>query len=218
MKVVVYGSRPDGHAKVVTELAANVPALELVGLIDDFPENAGRTLRDLRVLGTGKDLAALRERWKVEGMLFGFGESSGRVEIARRAIDVGYALPRLVDGSARVCESATLGDGAQVLARAYIGPDAALGTGTLVNTAAVIEHDVALSDGAVVGPAATLCGRVRVGREATIGAGATILPDVRVGAAAVVGAGALVREDVAEATVVAGVPARSLESAQTGLA
>jgi acetyltransferase-like isoleucine patch superfamily enzyme len=52
---------------------------------------------------------------------------------------------------------------------------------------------------------------VRVGTEATIGAGATILPDVVVGATAVVGAGALVREDVAEATRVAGVPARVLQ-------
>src|SRR5438477_11969711 len=66
MRVVVYGSRPDGHANVVAELAADDPDLELVGLIDDYATNARRTVRDLRVLGTGKELDSLREQQDLE--------------------------------------------------------------------------------------------------------------------------------------------------------
>jgi UDP-perosamine 4-acetyltransferase len=210
VRAVIYGSRPDGHAKVVAEIAEQLAGIELVGLIDDYPENAGRTVRGLTVLGTGDDLASLRVEQNIESLLLGFGESRGRAEIVRRALEAGYELRALVHPLAEICPSADIGDGAQVLAHAYVGPDATLGRGSLVNTGVILEHDVSLADGAVVSPAATICGRVRIGGEALVGAGATILPDVVVGDGAIVGAGALVREDVASGTLVAGVPAREL--------
>lgn len=213
MKTILYGSRPDGHAKVVAELASEGGELELVGLLDDFPGNARRTVRGLEVLGTGDDLDTLRNA-NVEAFLLAFGESRGRAEAVRRVAAAGYALPPLVHRTAHVCASAHIGDGAQVLALSYVGPDAHIGRGALVNTAAVVEHDAKIDDGAVIAPGATLCGRVHVGSNATIGAGATLLPDVSVGDGAVVAAGALVREDVPEATVVAGVPARLITPAE----
>ena len=208
MRTLVYGSRPDGHAKVVVELAGAEPALELVGLVDDHPENAQRTIRGLRVLGSGSELTQLRGGH--DALLLGFGESVGRAEIGERAEAAGFELPVLVHASATVCASAQLAPGVQVLAFTYVGPDARLGSCALVNTGAIVEHDAVLEDGAVIGPRVTVCGRARVGHEATIGAGATILPDVQIGARAVVGAGALVREDVPASVRVAGVPAQRL--------
>lgn len=213
MKVAVYGSRPDGHAKVVVDLAADDPELEIIGLIDDYPENAQRRIRGLTVLGSGIDLGGLRDRHDLEGIVLGFGESRKRSEIARRVLTCGYEMPQLIHHSSHVSSSAHVDAGAQVLARAYIGPDARVGLAALVNTGAIVEHDVKLAEGAVVGPGATLCGRVEVSAEATIGASATLLPDVTIGSRAVVGAGALVREDVADEALVAGVPARRLAPA-----
>jgi len=209
VKTIVYGSRPNGHAKVIVELAGAEPALELVGLVDDYAENAERTIWGLRVLGTRNDLVRLR-REHAAALLLGFGESVGRIEIAELAVAAGFELPVLVHGSAHVCASARLAEGVQVLGLTYIGPDVQLGKCALVNTAAVVEHDAVVGEGAVIGPSVTVCGRVQVGREATIGAGATILPDVRIGMRALVGAGALVREEVPAAARVAGVPAKAL--------
>ena len=208
MRVLVYGSRPDGHAKVVVELAGAKPELELAGLVDDYAENAGRTIRELPVLGTGRELPQLRG--ECEALLLGFGESVGRAEIGERATAAGFELPALVHTSAIVCASAQLGPGVQVLALTYVGPDVRVGSCALVNTGAIVEHDAVLAEGAVLGPGVVVCGRAQIGREATIGAGATIVPDVLIGAGAVVGAGALVREDVPDAITVAGVPARRL--------
>lgn len=212
MKVVVYGSRADGHAKVVADLAADESGLELVGLVDDFPENAERVVGDLRVIGTGEALETLRREGIAEGVLLGFGESKGRAELVGSVLAAGLELPPLVHPSAQVRPSSSLGAGAQILALAYVGPDARIGAGALVNTAAIVEHDAFIDDGAVLGPAATVCGRARVGSNATIGAGAILLPDVQIGEGATVGAGAVARHDVQAGSVVAGVPARPVDS------
>jgi UDP-perosamine 4-acetyltransferase len=206
---VIYGSRPDGHAKVVAQLAQDLGGFELAGLIDDLEENRERTVTGLAVLGTGDDLERLRTAG-VEGLLLGFGAGAGRTRVVQRARAAGLELPNLVHRSAVLAPSARLGNGVQIFALAYLGPDAAVGDGTLVNTGAVIEHDVQLESGAVVLPNATVTGRARIGRDATVGAGATVMNDVTVGAEAIVGAGAVVTRDVPPRSRVAGVPARPL--------
>jgi sugar O-acyltransferase (sialic acid O-acetyltransferase NeuD family) len=211
MKTVIYGSRPDGHAKVVAQLAAQVPELELIGLVDDFPENRGRTIGELRVLAPGDDLGALRASG-VEAVLIGFGESVGRADLVERIGEAGLTLPNLVHPSAYVYPSARFGRGVHVFPLAHVGADAVLEDGVLVNSGAALDHDVVVETGAVVLPGARLSGRVRICRDATVGAGATLLPDVVVGAGALVGAGAVVLRDVAAGDQVAGVPARPLQT------
>jgi UDP-perosamine 4-acetyltransferase len=209
VKTIIYGSRPDGHAKVVAQLAAQDPSLELVGLIDDFDENRGRTIGDLQVLGGRDDLVSLRASG-IEAVLIGFGESAGRAALVERVEHAGLALPNLVHPSAYVYPSAAFGRGVHVFPLAHIGADAVLGDGALVNTAAIVDHDVVLEPGAVVLPGARLSGRVRVCRDATVGAGAVVLPDVVVGPGAFVGAGAVVLRSVDAGTTVVGVPASPL--------
>jgi sugar O-acyltransferase (sialic acid O-acetyltransferase NeuD family) len=211
MRVVIYGSRPDGHARVVAEAATEAGGFDLVGLIDDFGENASRRVGALEVLGTVAHLSQLLADG-VEGVLLGFGSAAGRRPALEKVRAAGIQLPQLVHRTAHLATSATVLSGAQVLANAVVGPEAVVGTGALVNTAAIVEHDVVLEEGAVVGPGAVITGRVRVHAGAAIGAGAVLLPDVEVGAGAIVGAGAVVTESVTPATSVAGVPAKRLGS------
>jgi sugar O-acyltransferase (sialic acid O-acetyltransferase NeuD family) len=210
MKTVIYGSRPDGQANIVAQLAEATGRFELVGLIDDFPENAARSVRGLKVVGTSADLPRLRATG-VEAVLIGFGESLGRARVVEIAAAAGLELPTLLHESSHRFPSAVIGRAVQVFPLAYVGANAVLGDGVLVNTAAVVEHDASVDAGAVVLPNATVSGRAHIGRDATIGAGASVLPDVSIGPRAVVGAGAVVAEDVEAGERVAGVPARPLE-------
>jgi UDP-perosamine 4-acetyltransferase len=210
VRAVIYGSRPDGHARVAVELLSDLAGLELVGLVDDESENAEHVVAGLSVICGGDDLARLR-RDGIEAVVLGFGAGRGRCRVIERVIEAGLELPVLVHPAATVASSARLDIGAQVLPGAVIGPGAALGRGVLVNSGAIVEHDCRLDDGAVVYSGAVLAGRVSVGPESEIGAGAVIVPDVHVGRLARVGAGATVVDDVAAGLTVVGVPARPLE-------
>lgn len=209
MRLAVYGSRPDGHANVVLELFGADPDHEFIGLLDDYPENANRTIGDLRVLGGIADLPRLADDG-LEGVVLGFGVASGRERILAAVDAVGLALPTWVHPTAFVAESARLEAGVQVMSAASVGPNARLGRGVLVNTGAIIDHDVVIADASVIDPAAVLTGRVRIGSEVEIGSGAVLIPDSVVGDGATVGAGAVVISPVGAGATVVGVPARPL--------
>ncbi|HEX5712635.1 MAG TPA: NeuD/PglB/VioB family sugar acetyltransferase [Solirubrobacterales bacterium] len=210
MRAVLYGSRPDGHAAVVLELLAPGAGVEVVGLLDDWPENSERRIGELAVVGGSADLHRLAAEG-IEGVLLGFGATAGRAEIVAAVEAAGLALPTLVHPSAHVAASATLAAGVQVLPKASVGPNANVGRGGLVNTGAILDHDVSVGDFSVIDPGAVLTGRARVGATVEIGSGAVLIPDSEVGDGATVGAGAVVTRPVAPGATVVGVPARPLE-------
>jgi UDP-perosamine 4-acetyltransferase len=216
VRVVVYGSRPDGHARVLIEVLLPTTDFEVVGLLDDMPENAGRRIGELSVLGSRMDLKRLSSEG-VEGVLLGFGSPQGRLAIVEAVEAARLVLPILVHPTAYVCASAALAPGAQVLPHASLGPGARIGRGALINTGAIVEHDAAVGDCAVVDPGAVLAGRASVGESVEVGARAVLLPDIHVHDHAVVGAGAVVTRGVPQGQTVVGVPARPHEPAAPGV-
>jgi UDP-perosamine 4-acetyltransferase len=210
MRLAIYGSRPDGHAAVVLDLFAGGEH-EFVGLLDDWSENAERTVGGLRVIGGTADLSRLAGEG-IEGVALGFGAAQGRRAILDAIEAAGLALPTLVHPTAFVAPSARLAAGVQVMPQASVGPNAEVGRGVLVNTGATLDHDVVVADGSVVDPGVVLTGRVRIGSEVEVGSGAVLIPDSVVGDGATVGAGAVVVRPVEAGTTVVGVPARPLVS------
>lgn len=215
MRVALYGSRPDGHARVVLEVLLAGHDLEVVALIDDEAENADRHIGELRVVGTRGYLPQLRDQG-VRGVLLGFGAANGREAIVNAIEAASLSLPMLIHPSAHISPSAMLSPGTQILPHACVGPGASLGRAALINTGAIVEHNVTIGDCAVVGPGAVVAGRATIGDSVEIGARAVVLPDLAVGRDAIVGAGAVVIGAVPEGQTVVGVPARQLRRGGAG--
>lgn len=122
----------------------------------------------------------------------------------------------IIDPTAVIAGSTTVGAGTYVNSGAVIGAAARVGAFVFINRSASIGHHVEIGDFVSVGPGATICGRVRLGRGAVVAAGAIVLEDVQIGRNSVVAAGAVVRELVADHCLVAGIPARVIDTAYAG--
>jgi sugar O-acyltransferase (sialic acid O-acetyltransferase NeuD family) len=122
----------------------------------------------------------------------------------------------IVDPTAVVATSTTLGAGTYVNSRAVIGAASRIGSFVFVNRAANIGHHVEIADFVSVGPGATVAGAVRLDRGAVVAAGAVVLPGIEIGNNTVVAAGAVVQQSVPDHCLVAGNPARVVRTGYAG--
>jgi sugar O-acyltransferase (sialic acid O-acetyltransferase NeuD family) len=131
----------------------------------------------------------------------------------RRGFDRHFLL---IDQTAIVARSTTVGEGTFVNCGAVIGGGGQIGNFVVINRSASLGHHARIGDYASIGPAAVLAGNVALGRGAVVGVGAVIVPEITVGDNAVVGAGSVVTRNVPANSLVAGSPARVLRSAIVG--
>jgi sugar O-acyltransferase (sialic acid O-acetyltransferase NeuD family) len=137
------------------------------------------------------------------------------VEVSAREVGVTW-FPHLVDLTAVVGRTSTLGEGTVINALAMVGASCRVGRFVHINRTASVGHDADLGDFVTLGPGCVLSGHVTVSPGAFIGAGAVLGPEITVGSNAIVGAGAVVVHDVGPGEVVAGNPARILRTSETG--
>lgn len=112
--------------------------------------------------------------------------------------------------------------GAKIGSRCKISSHTFICEGVLIEDEVFIGHGVMFTndrfpratteDGRPQGPADWKVEATRVGYRASIGSNATILCGITIGEGATVGAGSVVTRDVPPRAVVAGVPARAMDS------
>jgi carbonic anhydrase/acetyltransferase-like protein (isoleucine patch superfamily) len=199
-------------------------------MIVDVEESCARLGLDIAAIvknTDGPDYALARERLiKVDEVgpallacqyALPFFKPGNRLAAHRQASALGFAdAATVVDPTAVVAGSATIGTGTYVNGAAVIGGAARIGEFAFINRGANIGHHAEIGDFASVGPGAILCGSVRLARGAIAAAGAIILENLEIGRNSVVAAGAVVRESVADRCLVAGNPARIVRSDYTG--
>ena len=201
-----------GHGREMASLvvahnaAGREPHLNVRGFLTHNPEDHGKTVNDLPVLGP--------ERWvlgrKDMLALIAVGDPRVRARLARELSAEGVRFATLIHPSASLSDRVAVGEGTMVCAGAVITVEVRVGRHVIVNVGASVSHDAVLEDFVTLGPGVRIPGGVRVSAGAEFGTNSCTIPRVHVGRGAIVGAGAVVVRDVEENCVVVGVPARML--------
>lgn len=202
MSVLILGA--GGHAKVVADILQS-QEISVLGFLDDNPNQTGKTLLGLPVLGPIEEYRLFNS----SGLVIGIGLNTTRRAIVER---LGQAADNLwvnaIHPSAIIARSARIGRGVVVAAQTVINPDTVIGDHVIINTSASVDHDCVIGDYAHIAPGAHLAGSVQVGTGALIGIGAQVIPNRTIGGWSTIGAGATVIHNIPENIIAKGTPAQ----------
>jgi sugar O-acyltransferase (sialic acid O-acetyltransferase NeuD family) len=217
VKWLVYGARPLYTAELVEIIARCGDTY--AGAIDNLPADNGPAphgasdgasvwLRPADLTNDALDYNTIAISASPPGI-----RKALRDEIRARGVD---CFRTLIDPTATVAESATVGAGVTINAHVVVGAEAILDEFVQINRISSVGHHSQLSAFVTLGPGVTVASSVTLEPGVFVGAGATILPRVTIGHNAVVGAGAVVTKDVPALSLVVGNPARLVRTETTG--
>lgn len=202
-KLVLLGG--GGHCKSVLDTVFRTGAFSDI-VITDSSIPAGEDIMGCKVVGTD---SVLRELWDndITQACITVGnikDTKQRQDIYRRAKEIGFEFPSIVDPSAVVSASAQIGHGVFIGKHAVVNTCATIDDMAIINTGALIEHDCRIGSFVHIAVGAVLCGGVEVERDVFVGANATIIQGLKIGMDSVIGAGSLILENVPKNKTIVG--------------
>lgn len=210
--VAVFGGRGGGAqaAFALSRLEA-LGRARCLGFLNDV-EPAGTRISGYPVLGPFASWRDLPSGTYFVAPLHKAKQMAARAEIIR-----GLGVPQarwisVIDPQAVLADDVVHGVGLLASAGCSIMCSARLGDHVAVRNGSHVAHDCTIGDFVIVGVNAVLCGYATVQEGAHIAPGAIVREGTTIGRYSVVGLGAVVLENVPDGAVVAGNPARIVES------
>ncbi|MFD2235488.1 NeuD/PglB/VioB family sugar acetyltransferase [Phaeospirillum tilakii] len=210
MTLIIVGAGQTG--RLFLEVIRRRGEVACVGFLDADPALHGREIDGVPVLG-GDDLLAAAPAG-ADAVAIAVGNLRLRRLLFRRACDLGYHLPPIIDPSANLASSVRLGAGVFVSMGSTLLNATAIGDLTLIGTGVNVLHDTVLGANCLIGGGATIGAEVTMEEDVFVGVGAVLASGrKRIGAGSRIGAGAVVIGDVPAGAFLLGNPARVIGKA-----
>lgn len=203
MELVILGTGE--HSKVVAQVAAESPEINIIGFIDNKRNWVNKNL------WLGDDSLLDKNNFPQNCQFFvAIGDNLIRKKLINRLKEKGLVLAKLISKDSKIAPNVKIGLGSLVMPGAIINSYAEVGEGVIVNTNSSIDHDCKIGDFVHVAPGATIAGGVVVGSETFIGAGATLRDHIFIGSRVVVGMASGVVNNLESNFIYFGVPAKKV--------
>ena len=196
-KLVLVGG--GGHCKSVLDTILRLNTYSEV-VITDCKLAAGTRILGCEVVGNDEMLSELfKKGFRNAVITIGSIKSTDiRREAFLKAEAVGFNFPRIIDPSAVVSGSASIGTGVYIGKNAVVNVDAVIDDMAIINTGAIVEHECRIGEFTHVAVGAVVCGGAEIEKDILIGANAVVIQGVKIGRSSIIGAGSVVLRDVPE--------------------
>jgi len=192
----------------LTECGINV-----VGYLDDTPEYQNTHKQGVPVLGRTSDLKILKDKYNIKSVYCSMGNNVARLFFLKEARKFGLQTPSFIHSTAIISQDAEIKGTLYLLPSSIIQPFAIIGDGCMIATNVVITHHTTIEEGFFASDSSIIGAKIQIQKYAWIGMGATIMTGVKIlGENCLIGAGAVVISDVSTNAVVAGVPAKKINT------
>jgi len=192
----------------LTECGVNV-----IGYLDDTPEYQNTVKRGLPILGPISDLKILKNKYKVNSVYCSIGENVARLYFLKEARKFGLQTPNFIHPTAIISPDVDIKGTFYIMPGSVIQPYAQIGDGCMFSMNVAIAHHTIIDDGCFASSSSTIGAKMSLQKYAWVGIGATVMTGVKIlGENCLIGAGAVVISDVSANAVVAGVPAKRINT------
>lgn len=209
-KVCIFGTSSLGILKLIDSINNITPTFDVIGfiendrlIIDTFTEYPVNNLKSL--INSGK----LNE----EIYLINNSKDNSKKSLSQfyKLLSLGFKPINIIHPDIDI-NKVTYGNGCILPDGCIVGANSRLGNFVTCELRALISHDVHIEDDVYIGLGACIGGGAKLKKRCRIDIGAIIMGKITVGEGSIVMPGAVVNKDVPDFRVVAGVPARIIES------
>ena len=138
------------------------------------------------------------------------GEPAIRKLLLEKLEASGIRLTTVIDNSAVISSTATIGGGAVIFPGCYVSSKAVLGRNIAMVAGSMVGHDTVLGDSCVISGHVNIGGGCSVGDESYLGMGAQVKEMTRIGRGSIVGMGSIVFSDIPDEVIALGNPCRPM--------
>ena len=197
-----------GHCKSVIDSVRSMNKYEDI-VITDPVLAPGTDVLGCKVVGTDACLQQLKKDGFDSAFITIGSVRVGHIrdKLSEEIKNIGFSFPVIIDSSANVANTATIGEGTFIGKNVVINIGAKIGRHCIINTGAIIEHDCVVNDYTHISVGTILCGEVHVGSNCMIGAHSTNIQCLSIGDNCMVGAGATVINNSSGNCMLVGTPA-----------
>ncbi len=181
----------------------------LVGFVDEFKKGShiGKPIiaKDVEDIPNCKDYL----------YFISIGDTEPRRRIYEKVISKGLKLFNIIDKTALISDSVTIGNGNFIGKFAVINVGSIIGDNNMINSNALIEHHCTIKNHTRIATATVMNGDVEIQDGVYLGSTACCIGQQKIGEFSVIGAGAVVIGNIDRFCTAVGVPAKIIKRRET---
>lgn len=189
----IYLVGAGGHCVSCIDVIRETGKFRIHGIFD-VPENVGKQVLDVPVVGTDSDISKYVKSDVFFLVTVGQIKTPDiRIKIFQKLMDSGASLATVVSPRAYVSSYAKIGEGSIVMHDALVNANVVVGKNCIINTKSLLEHDVVVKDNCHISTAAVVNGGCIVEGSSFIGSNSVLKEGLIVPPRSILGAGAFHR-------------------------